>query len=108
MLLACAGLLEKDHSGNLWVRTQKDLEERLQNPDTIIRQKARAWKNRGPDTQTLIRFIRDAFGEDTPEGPARHKLQGIFEGYPFAGIVPEKTRKALYQKAYYPTQEGRP
>jgi len=102
MLLKCAELLTKDSTDKLWVKTQKDLEERLQNPDIIVRQKAMDWKKRAPNKLSLIQFILNTFGENPPEGPKRHKLQSMFEGYPFACIIPENVRKEIYQQAYYP------
>ena len=108
LLLAAAALLEQDSSGRLWEKTQIDLAERLANPDEIIRKTARAWKRRSPQKKVLIQVIRDKFEQETPEGTRRHKLQEIFEGYPFAAIVPEPQRSELYRRAYQPLQAPQP
>lgn len=101
MLLLCgADILEKDVSGEAWKKIQKDLEERETNPDKVIQMLARNWRKHAASQAALIRYIRDQFEQDTPEGPSRHKLQDLSEGHPFAAILPETQRAEIYRQAY--------
>ena len=100
LLLNCKDILEKDVSGEAWEKIQKDLEERETNPDKLIQMLARNWRKHAASQATLIRYIRNHFEQDTPEGPLRHKLQDQSEGHPFAAILPETVRIETYRKAY--------
>jgi hypothetical protein len=86
LLLEVAGMLERE--GNSWQISQDNLQKLLASPSASIRKNTRRWlRFAGTGAEETARTIRFRFGEDTPEGPRRHKLQDLSDGHPFSGVV---------------------
>lgn len=100
LLLTTANLLEKK-SEQVWPKVTKTVSMLLSNPSTSIQKSTRRWlRFAGNSPQVTIQTIRAQFGQDTPEGPRRHKLQDLSDGHPFSGILSEATLRKLREDAY--------
>ncbi|MBC7980161.1 MAG: hypothetical protein H7Y36_06320 [Armatimonadetes bacterium] len=100
--------LETDGIGEAWQKTLTDLAERKSNSDDVIRRLADNWMKRATSAEALIQFIRENFEADTAEGPARHRLQDLSEGHPFAAIISETERMSIYRWVNEPLKEPSP